>query len=508
LAEFYSHRLPGIYDERSLRKYIKDRGKDFLKMNEKDLLQIFPDEKELSDYPGHLEVGELRLPLVYHFAPGETDDGVTLEVPVTIIGDISEKALEWGIPGQFGEKIAALVKGLPKRYRKLLVPIAEKVAIICEELELQERSLFEALADFVRRRFQVDIPASAWATADIPPHLRIRVAVIGPDGKELAASRDLVSIKKKKWPMGMTPSSDGWVRARDQWEREGLVEWNFGILPKKISVGPFVSAYPALEAGERGVNIRLFPSVEQAHASHQTGVRALFAIHFEKDLDYVKRYIVLPDEMQTQALYFGGKGALEKAIMEALQKEALEKDVRSEEEFRSFKETLTRGLFDIGHSLGEAVQEILSTYHNVRLTMSNIEKRVGNNQAIKSLIEETKKDLENLVPKDFLTQYSLERLKHIPRYLEALRLRVERARHDPAKDRAKAGQISRFIQALENLDKEVHANTSLEKRAEIEEYRWMVEEFKVSLYAPELKTAHPISAKRLLIKLKAIQSKS
>jgi len=508
LTEFYSRHLPGIYDERSLRKLIKDRGDDFLKMSEKDLLLIFPDEKVLSDYPGHLEVGELRLPLVYRFALGEGDDGVTLEVPVTMIEEISEQALEWGVPGQFSEKIAALVKGLPKRYRKLLVPIAEKVAIIEKELGLREESIFQALAGFVRRRFQVDIPASAWAEAEIPPHLRMRVSVIGPDGKELEASRDFVSIKKKKWPVGMTPSSDGWGRARDQWEREGIVEWNFGILPKKISVGPFVSAYPALEAGERGINIRLFPTPEQADASHQKGVRALFTIHFEKDLDYVKRYVVLPDEMQTQALYFGGKAALEKAMMEALQKETLEKDVRNEEEFRTFKESLTRGLFDIGHSLGGAVQEILSTYYNVRLTISGIAESVGNNQAIKSLIEETKKNLDSLAPRDFLIRYSLERLKHIPRYLEALRLRVERARHDPSKDRAKAGQISRFTKALENLDKEIHEDTSLEKKAEIEEYRWMVEEFKVSLFAPELKTAYPVSAKRLLIKLKAIQTKS
>ena len=109
LTEFYSQRLPGIADERSLRKLIKDRkGDEFLKMSEEVLLRIFPDEKELSDYPGHLEVGEIAASLVYRFAPGETDDGVTLEVPIPMIEDISEQALEWGVPGQFGEKIAAL----------------------------------------------------------------------------------------------------------------------------------------------------------------------------------------------------------------------------------------------------------------------------------------------------------------------------------------------------------------------------------------------------------------
>ena len=505
LAEFYSPRLQGIFDERSLRKLIKDRGGDnFLKMSEEDLLRMFPDEEKLSGYPGHLEVGELRFPLVYRFAPGEIYDGVTLEVPLTKIEDVSQKALEWGVPGQFREKIAALVKGLPKRYRKLLVPIAEKVAIICDEMEPLEESLFEALSDFVRRRFQVNITASAWAESEIPPHLRMRIAVIGPDGRELSASRDLMGLKKKKWPAGMSISSDRWMRARQEWERQGLVEWDLGILPDKISVGPFVTAYPALEPAERGANIKLFSSEEQARESHRKGVRSLFFLRFYEDLEFVKQYIVLPEEIQTQARYFGGKDAVEKAMMEALQREAFERDMRSEEEFRAYAESLTRGLLAISHAVVEAVKQILSTYHKVRMIFSEVAEDMGDNKAVKTLIEKSRWDLDVLVPKDFLKFYSLDRLKHIPRYLEALQLRLERARHDPAKDRAKAEQVSRFVQAYKDLNEEVAGGTSFEKKTEVEKYRWMVEEFKVSLFAPELKTAHPISAKRLLIKLKKI----
>jgi len=509
LAQFYSQRLPGICDERSLRKYVKDRGgDDFLRMSEEDLLRMFPDEKELFDYPGHLAVGELRLPLVYRFAPGEADDGVTLEVPVTMLGDISEQALEWGVPGQFTEKIGALVKGLPKRYRKLLIPVAEKAGIIADELERREESLFKVLSDFVKHRFQVDIPPAAWAEAEIPPHLRMRVAVIGPDGRELAASRDLGSLKRKKWPVGVSTSSDRWTKARKEWERKGLEEWDFGMLPEKISVGPFVTAYPALEPAERGANIKLFPSEQQARKTHRKGVRALFSLRFQKDLAFVQRYAVLPDDVRKQALYFGGKEAVEKAMMEVLQKEAFEKDIRSEQEFLECSESLTRDLFQIGHSLGEVVKEILSTYQKVRTALAETENSLGNNQAIKSLIGEIRQDLDSLVPKDFLMHYSLERLKNIPRYLEAMRLRVERAKHDPAKDQAKAEQALRFVQTLKSLGEDTAADDSLEKKAGIEEYRWMVEEFKVSLFAPELKTAYPISAKRLLKKLKAIQTDS
>jgi ATP-dependent helicase HrpA len=506
LAKFYSDRLPGISDVRSLRKRIKERGsEEYLKMTEADLLRIFPDEMELADYPGHMTVGELRLPLVYRFAPGEADDGVTLEVPVTMIGDVSEMALEWGVPGLFREKVEALAKGLPKRYRKLLVPIAEKAGIIGEELLVQEKSLFQSLAEFVRRRFQADIPASAWAEAEIPPHLRMRIAVIGPEGKELAASRDLDALKKRKWPSGVSPTSDRWTRARKEWEREGIIEWDFGVLPEKISVGPFVTVFPALEPAGKGANIRLFPDEDQARDSHRRGVRALFLLTFGKDLEFVRQYLVLPEEMKASALYFGGDVTMEKAMMEILQREVFEKEIRGEKEFCAHAERLTEELFEISHILGNAVQEILSAYQRLRSTMSDIEKNMGNNLAIKGLIAETKRDLEMLAPRDFLKRYSLARLRHVPRYLEAMRLRLERARHDPVKDKTKSEQTSRFVQALENLLIGITEETSMEKKKEIEVFRWMLEEFKVSLFAPELKTAYPISPKRLAIKLKAIR---
>jgi ATP-dependent helicase HrpA len=125
---------------------------------------------------------------------------------------------------------------------------------------------------------------------------------------------------------------------------------------------------------------------------------------------------------------------------------------------------------------------------------------------LKTLIEETRQELDSLMPKDFVTRYSLERLKHFPRYLEALRLRIERGAYNPAKDRSKADQVSPFIQALKNLRSKIPSDSPSEQKAAIEEFRWMVEEFKVSLFAPEIKTAHSISVKRLLVKLKELQA--
>ncbi len=506
MAQFYSQRLPGISDERSLRKYIKDRGgDDFLKMSKDDLLRNTPDAKELSGFPDHLEVGDMRLPLTYRFAPGEINDGLTLNVPLTMVGDVSQEALEWGVPGHFRERIASLVKGLPKRYRKLLIPVSEKVDVIIDEMKPREKSLYKTLSDFVRRRFQVDIPVSAWAQAEIPSYLRMRVAVRGPEGKELEASRDLASLKQKRWPSGTSPSSDRWAKAREEWEKKGLTQWDFGFLPEHISVGPFVTAYPALEPAEGGTNIKLFPSKEQAQESHRRGVRSLLFLRFEKDLEFLKQYMVLPEEFQTQALYFGGKEAVEKAMMEALQAKALEKDIRREEEFRAYAESLTQKLFAMSHSLGEVVQDILLRYNKVQTMLRKITKGQERGNALETLADEAKQELYALMPRDFLTKYPQERLEHIPRYLEALRLRIERGAYNPAKDRSKSDRVAPFAKALRALRNNITADSSLEQRDAVEQFRWMLEEFKISLFAPEIRTAHPISAKRLLAKLKELQ---
>jgi ATP-dependent helicase HrpA len=509
LAEFYSRRLPGIYDERSLRKYLKDRGGDtFLRMSEADLFRLFPDEEELAGFPDRLQVGEWKLPLSYRFSIGKPEDGATLKVPLSQVAGIPESVPEWGIKGQFREKIAALTKGLPKRYRKLLVPVSEKVDIILEEMEYGKESLYKTLSDFVRHRFQVDIPGSAWEEADIPPHLKMRVAVIGPDGEELEASRDLKSLKEKSWRSGEPPSSERWTRARKKWEIKGLTSWEMENLPEEISIGPYVTAYPALEPAADGANLRLFTSKEKALRSHRQGVRSLLFLRFEKDLAFLKRYLVLPEEIRKLALYFGGQEAVGKDLMEALQKEAFERDIRSREEYETYARNLTRELFAISHALTGTAQKIMTAYHRVRMTMSDSSASTKDNQAVKNIHEQVRQELDSLVPKNFLSEYPLSRLKQLPRYVDALRLRVERGRYNPSKDRTKAEQVSPFIRALRSLKRESSENSSLERETEVEEFRWMVEEFKVSLFAPELKTAYPVSAKRLLPKVKALQKKA
>ncbi len=507
LFDFYSRRLPGIVDERTLRKTIRDKGGDaFLKMSEAELLKALPDEEELSGYPNILVLGDQRLPLTYRFAPGEKEDGVTVQIPRAALADIPAKALEWGVPGQFRALVSALVKGLPKRHRKGLVPVSEKVEVILEELEPGQESLYKNLSEIVRRRFRVDIPVSAWAEADIPAHLRMRVAVVGLDEKVLAAGRDLAVLKKIKWPTEAPLASEKWKKARQEWEKSGLTDWDFPDLPESLAIGPFVTAYPALVLGERHVDLRLFSSPAEAKDSHERGVQELLKQLFARDLDFIKRYLVLPEEQHSVTLYFGGRMALESQLMKALQREVLCKNIRTREEYRALRETLHRDLIEKGHSLRESVLGILSAFENLRRFLSDTAHVSASNKVVQDLLDSARQDLEVLVPKDFLQHVCLDNLTHFPRYLEAIRLRVARGKVDPAKDRGKADQLAPVLRAFESIRSRAQEDPSPGKTSARDNLRWMLEEYKVSLFAPELKTAYPISLKRILTKIREFEA--
>jgi ATP-dependent helicase HrpA len=505
IFDFYSRRLAGAGDIRGLRERIERRGgEDFLMMRESDLLQFSPDKGELALYPDELSLAGRPFSTSYRFSPGEESDGITLKIPAALLGGVEPEPLEWSVPGLLREKIAALIKGLPKRCRKLLMPISETADIIVKDMGSRDGSLFESLARFVKQRFKADIPAAEWAAVEIPRHLKMRIALTDHRGEILTAGRDLEALKRARPETISAPREDEWRAARAQWERMGLASWDFGALPEAVSIGPSLIAFPGLEPAEKGVNLRLFKSRAEALASHERGVQALFLLKFSKDLEFMRRRLTLPEEYAAPALYFGGKSEVERMISERLKAEAFRKNLRSDKEFQDYAQTLGRALFEKGHGVWELTLKTISAYEQARKSVDQVEKTGRSRKIIAALCGELRKELEALIPKNFLEVYSLGRLAHLPRYLKCLQLRAERALSALEKDSKKAAQVNVFIQALHKMRKALTPQSSPEKAAAVEEFRWMVEEFKVSLFAPELKTAYPVSLQRLLRKQKEI----
>ncbi|MFW6136885.1 MAG: DUF3418 domain-containing protein, partial [Candidatus Aminicenantaceae bacterium] len=299
--------------------------------------------------------------------------------------------------------------------------------------------------------------------------------------------------------------SPAWEQARARWERSELTEWDFGDLPECVRLSPFLNAYPALEPAEKGVNLRLFRDPETARRSHLRGVEALLRRQRGGDLEFTQKYLRIPEEVQPAALYFGGEKSLIEQMKTALARDVFRRDIRGEAEFKAHAYHADRLLLEKAHSLRDQVIKILREYQKTRTRIKEEKEARGPKSPVREFAREVLDDLQVLVPDDFLEAYSLGRLIHLPRYMQAMRIRLERGVNHIEKDRQKISQLAGFQQALIEYRRREAEGELQEKSADIEAFRWLLEEFKVSLFAPELGTAVTVSPKRMLAKMKQIR---
>jgi ATP-dependent helicase HrpA len=500
-AAFYRERLGPVFDLRSLAHRIKTRGGDgFLRMREEDLMNYRPDEGELGLFPERLQAAGRALELRYRFEPGSEADGVTLRVPAALAPAVPPAVAEWLVPGLLREKTETLLKGLPKALRKQLVPLNETVEIILREMPRGRGPFVTALADFIHRRFGVDIPSAAWPATALPDHLKMRLALTAPDGRELLSGRDPALLRSQPAATRLPPE------VRERWERSGITRWDFGDLPETVvsekNAGSHWVAFPALEAGGEGVRLRLFTRRDQAVAAHPRGVAALFAVHFAKELKFLKRSLALPEEIHPAALGFGGARRLEAAMADRVMQSLFAEPIRTQREFAALAEACAAKILPAGRDLLYAVMPVIQSYAAVRRELGALSGGKGPLAAIRSRLDA---DLSHLVPQNFIELYETERLPHIERYLQGLAIRVRRALVAPEKDRVKSESLQACSERLKRLLETLGPGSSAEKRRALEELFWMIEEYKVSLFAQELKTAIPVSPKRLEERFREIE---
>jgi ATP-dependent helicase HrpA len=505
MAAFYSERLEGVGDVRTLKQRIKENGGDaFLRMKEEDLIHYLPDKTLLNSFPDHIRVGERSFPLTYRFDPGSELDGVTVSVPSTLTNGLTPASLEWIVPGVFEEKLTALIKGLPKRYRKQLVPVAETVEVIMEEMDRTDESLVTALGRFIYRRLGVDIPASAWPVENLPDHLRMRVSITDHKGRELRAARDTVILQEGS-SSDPYNSSKAWEEARGKWERGPVTSWDFESLPEKIPVESALVAYPALEPSKHGVKVRLFTDSNEARNVHRKGVARLLSFQLAQDLKFAKKVLRLPDNMEKTATYFGGTHAVEKALLDALIRQFVTGDPRTRDDFLTICREISSNIISKANSLLDKTLQIIENYQKIRFNLHSVETANPANKPVIDLCSTVRHTLNHLVPENFLEIYLPEHLKHIPRYLKAMEIRLERGSYDPAKDETKADEMRVFEDELAEMKRDISPNATEEKRRALDELGWMIEELRVSVFAPELSTAFKVSPKRLRKKVEEIR---
>ncbi|MBL7179294.1 MAG: ATP-dependent RNA helicase HrpA [Desulfobacterales bacterium] len=514
MFEFYQQRLQGCYDIRTLRQRIKQKGgDDFLRMQPEDIRRYLPDEAELGLFPDTIDLGNQRFVCTYSFRPGEAEDGVTAKIPLPFVSTVPAEAMDWLVPGFLREKITALIKGLPKAYRKQLVPITKTVDVIINELPKSETSLITALGKFIYRRFGVDIPAAAWSEDLLPEHLKMRIAITGPKGEELRAGRDPASFRLDVPETESSKEPSEIKAARRQWEKTGITRWDFPDLPEIITIaGKNMDKwllYPGLEKsslkGKRSINLRLFRHRDEAVNSHKEGVAALFADHLSKDLKFFKKSLTLPKKVEKMADYFGGAGRFETMLYDTVVQTLFCKNIRSKEAFYAHAESTAPVILASGRALLDQSVNVLEAYHETRTILYHLETSHRQSSMALQLLNTLRAELGRLVPETFVQLYDMDRFVHLVRYIKAVAIRARRALTNFEKDRDKSGEIQRFTDTLNAMLQELSPRASLEKKAALEEFFWLIEEYKVSVFAQELKTAVPVSKKRLERKVKEIE---
>jgi len=510
IFDFYHKRLEKIYDIRTLKQHLKKRGTDgFLRMKKDDLFRYFPDEEELYLFPDKITLGTHQFQCNYSFEPGSRDDGLTIKVPSALAGTVPAESVEWLVPGLYSEKIAALIKSLPKDYRKQLVPVANTVDIIVNEMPGESTSLIAALSKFILGRFRVDIPPSIWSEAQLPDYLKMRISITGPKGEVISSGRDKTILSRNIFSMADQDKIDEFECAKKEREIINITKWDFGDLPDTITItgkhGTKWVVYSGLELENKSIKLRLFRKRDEAIRSHEKGVAALFSIYFSKDLKFLKKSLILPKYKKKMANYFVGAKIFEQRLYDSIINRLFSRNIRTEDEFYSYAGSTGPDIIKKGQELINKILPVLEVYHETRLAIYNLEnasKPAGNTP---QFFNGLRNELSRLVPERFMDLYNNERLSHITRYIKAIDIRAQRASVNFEKDEVKAKKLKIYIDGLNEMLKKLSSFVSEEKKQAIEEYFWLIEEYKVSVFAQELKTAFPVSEKKLDKKLKEIE---
>jgi ATP-dependent helicase HrpA len=491
---FYDTRLPpGLCNAADLRRWLSENANaaDAMTMTEADL----PPVRDLSQaYPDAVTLSGNRLALTYRHAQGEADDGITCTVPAALLTLAAAWRSEWLVPGLLDEKLRWMIHVLPTRYRRLLQPVDETLSMCRSRLTPGHRALAEAFSDALYAVRAVRVPTDNWNEESVPDHLRMRLVVQDEAGRELGSGRNIALLVKLfaprcegRGPAVQTPDS--------RWQKDGLTQWDFGALPAQLDVGkagwPIIH-YPALVDAGDTVSLRLFAAPAEAAAAHDKGVCRLFALALGKEW---KRMIQPPSLPREVVAYLKQLDMSAERLGQELSRAAL-------------RETFTEGRPPVRDAAAfqERFDAERGRLHGVHLARTRLAvavlhaaRDVERDLLAAALPPDTQEDLAEqlawLIFPGFAESIPSAQLQHLPRYLEACRVRIQRAQGNPHGDTRKLNELKplwhRYTSHVALAEPPRH------DPALLAEYRWQIEELRVSLFAQELRTPAPVSAKRL-----------
>jgi len=513
LYQFYDERIPArVHSTPTFEKWRKEAEKgdpNLLHLSQENLMQHEAESaSDVEQFPDHLTIGRTKLPLSYHFEPESPEDGVTLTIPTELVKQLNPEQFEWLVPGLLRERVIAMIRALPKSWRRNFVPAPDFADAVMPSLSPAEGALGRQLSSRLRKITGVTLPEDIWKEITLPDHLRMRFQIIQADGSIYGTGRTLSQVKNGGSEKSSALKPDKITVTADQpsiqphpLERNRIERWDFGRLPRSVEVerhGIIMTLYPALVADSRRISLKLLETEELAYTENINGVSLLFMLQQRSILNKIIKNKI---DQQQLCLHYLALGEC-KSILYELQlitiRQALFADndtIPTESDI--FTQRSQQAIQLVPTILEESValvKDILKRHHDLmRKLKGNIP------PAHLMTYSRIKSHIEKLVYPGFLSVTPREWLQHIPRYLEASKRRLEKLEHNPQRDRKWEQSIAPLCDPFEKqlIQWGSLPSQTNETSPQHSEYRWLLEEYRVSIFAQELGTKKPVSADRL-----------
>jgi len=481
---FYEARVPaGIHGAAEFERWRAQAERErprLLYLAREDLMRHEAAGVTTENFPPFLQLGPNRFSLEYHFEPGAARDGVTMSVPAALLNQVPAGRAEWLVPGLLREKVRAMAKALPQRLRHKLGALDEFTEAFIDQEAPADVPLAAALARFIRAEHGVEVPLDAFRPDSAPPHLQMNFRVVDDHGRQLGMGRSLGELKRE-----LGERTERILQAESPMpQAERHSGWTMGELPELLELdrdGQTLVGYPALLDAGDGVVLQVFDSPEKARAVHRAGVRRLLAIAFRDRIRDLERALVKDIAL----------GPLkDDLVIAALERTFLADSVPMQP--ADFAKRVDEGrsrFILIAQEITRTAASILSEHAALAKKLAAMER------GFPDPVREIREQLARLLAPGWPARTPWERLQHVPRYLKAVSLRLDKLRADPARDARLAAEVARLEHPYRR-----EAAARQRQGAEPEslvQFGWLLEELRVSLFAQELKTPVPVSVKRL-----------
>ena len=502
LFEFYDQRIgTDVVSQKHFDTWWKKAEKqdpELLNFERSFLINDDAEQVSKLDFPNFWHQGNLKLKLTYQFEPGTDADGVTVHIPLPLLNQVEMTGFDWQIPGLREELVIALIKSLPKSYRRNFVPAPNYAQAFLGRAVPLEKPLLDTLIYELRRMTGVTVEAEHWNWEQIPSHLKMTFRVVDENGKKIAESMNLDELKfslKDRVQESISAVADDGI------EQSGLHIWSFAELPQcyeQKQRGFSVKAFPAIVDEKDAVGIKLFETEFEQAVAMQQGLRRLLLLNVPSPIKYLHEK--LPNKAKL-GLYFTPFGRVLDLIDDciACAVDKLIADfggfVWNEEGFDKLRDFVRENLNEVTVDIAQKVEQILTLTHQL-------------NQRLKGKIDFTmafalsdmKSQISGLIYQGFVQKSGYARLPDLLRYLQAIDKRMDKLAQDVNRDRAAMLRVEQVQQAYQQLLAKLPKSKPISD--EVAEIRYMIEELRVSLFAQQLGTKYQVSDKRVLVALK------